>query len=142
MINKLDRTSFSKQDEEVLESCCLGVCDALESQFTDLLTSMTALNRHRGKTANVLGSAITKDIKDLSALHDAFLAKLEGRVVHSGNDSRYMKLNEPSNQMTTELQKRKRRVQYAENLRTIHASEVESQPSSSTKNSHGSSGMR
>ena len=105
----------SAQDEEVLESCCLGVCDALESKFTDLLTALTALNTHR-KPSDLRNSKLGKEIKDLASLHDAFMAKLDHQNAHL--DSRYMKVNEPGDQATSDLAKRKRRSEYAEQIRT------------------------
>jgi hypothetical protein len=112
MINKLTGT-FSKQDEEVLESCCLGVCDALESKFTDLLTALTALNSLRkGSDAHEVN--INKEIRDLTSLHQAFLAKLEQKNQHTEN--RYMKINEPGNQAIDDTVKRKRRSEYAETI--------------------------
>lgn len=121
MINKLGG-SFTKQDEEVLESCCMDVCDALESRFTDLLTSLTALNNHRGKTTDVFSSGlgINHEIKDINSLHEAFLAKLENsRAAHA--DSRYMRVNEPKGQMSNDLMKRKRRTEYAETHRSAYS---------------------
>lgn len=60
----------------------MDVCDALESRFTDLLTSLTALNKHRKTAADVHALSLSREIKDLNSLHEAFLAKMEARNAH------------------------------------------------------------
>jgi len=113
MLNKFNGV-FTRQDEEVLESCCMGVCDALEDKFSDLLTALTALNNHR-KSSDNHGMALAREIKDLTTLHEQFMEKIGSR--HSSVDSRYMKIAEPALQMTEDTMKRKRRSEYGDTIR-------------------------
>ena len=119
MINKIGGP-FTTQDEEVLEACCSGVSDALESKFSDLLTAITALDETRKGPATTAGD-IDREMKELNALHESFMARVSGKDVSEKNDRRRMIVNDMDpNERSIEANKRRRRSEYAEGLRQEH----------------------